>query len=284
VNGRPQDTYNQPVNPEECASVQALLEGLALDALDSWERSLVEHHLRWCDACRAEAAAFERVASLLPLTTTIDQEPGPGVKLALLDRIATGDLEPRVSAGSAADPVPTPVTPRPQPARSPRWVTHIPSALIAPLVLALVVMGVWANSMRTDLNARNNAPGTEVALNETLPSGDQVQLYSVEKSCPTCNGSGQLGVSASNEMGMVVGWNFDPGQQHDVWQVNRSGERTKVCQLQVGSTGAVMQMFSFPESPSEYSEVYITNERGELTYVSHLGVTVTPAETPAVAS
>jgi hypothetical protein len=285
VNGRPRNTTNHPADPDECASIRPLLEGFALDALDSLERSMVEHHLRWCEACRAEAAACERVASLLPLTTTIDEVPGPGVKLALLDRIATGDLEPRIANSPAVGvTAPANVAPGPPPASNPRWVTYISSALIAPLVLALLVMGVWANSMRTDLNARNDVAGTEIALNQALPTGDQVQLYSVEKSCPTCNGSGQLGVSASNEMGMVVGWNFDPGEQHDVWQVNRSGERAKVCQLHVGSTGAVMQMFSLPESPSEFPEVYITNERGELTYISHLGDAITPAETPAVAS
>jgi hypothetical protein len=78
-------------------------------------------------------------------------------------------------------------------------------------------------------------------------------------------------------MGMLVGWNFDPSQQHDVWGVNSQGEKKKVCQLHIDDTGAVMQMFSFPAETASFTDVYITDENGTLTYVSHLANGANPA-------
>ncbi|MEJ7900335.1 MAG: hypothetical protein WKF63_00700 [Thermomicrobiales bacterium] len=156
--------------------------------------------------------------------------------------------------------------------RTSGWWQYANAALIAPLALSLVVMGVWANSMRTDLDQQSNDLEAQTALNQALASGGQVALYSVEKeaSCSTCHGSGQLGMSESNDMGMVLGWNFDPGKRHDVWGVSRDGDTMKMCELQVDPTGSVMQMFTFPDSPSDFMEVYITDEHGDMTYVSHL--------------
>jgi len=68
----------------------------------------------------------------------------------------------------------------------------------------------------------------------------------------------------------VMGWNFDPDKRHDVWGVGRDGEKMKMCELEIDSTGAVMQMFMFPEAPADLMDVYITDEHGVLTYVSHL--------------
>jgi hypothetical protein len=276
VNGRPQQSLDEPDIPDECANIRDMIDGYALDSLDSFERGMVEHHLRWCEACRAEADRLERVARLLPLAVPIAPAPEPRLKAALLDRIAQGDDLPAVAVEPGSNRAP-----QVKPAYSAGWLRYASTALIAPLALALLVMGVWANSMRTDLNQQHATVDSQESMNAAMLNGSQVQLYSVERSCPTCEGSGQLGVSESNGMGMVVGWNFDPNQQHDVWQVNSEGVRAKVCQLHVDATGAVMQMFNFPESPDVYSEVYITNENGELTYVSHLGQTASEPETPA---
>jgi hypothetical protein len=253
-----------------------MLGAFALGALDSFERGIVEYHLRWCEQCREEAASLEQVANLIPLSLPDEYVPSPATKTALFDRIARADSESRpLTMPTATAPEPTgPV------ATTPAWVKYASTALIAPLALALLVMGVWANSMRMDLAERDTVAASQETISQSLPSGDQVQLYSVEKTCPTCQGNGQLGVSESNGMGMVVGWDFDPSQQHDVWQVNNLGQKAKVCQLHVDDTGAVMQMFNFPESPSVYSEVYITDEHGSLTYVSHLSQAESPGDTP----
>lgn len=254
----------------ECAFALEHIEAFALDALDRFERGMVEHHLRWCAPCQAEAARYERVADLLPFAVAATMEPAPETKARLLERIRDDASQPEMlSSRPAVRTVQEPV--RSNGERS-GWSRYASAALIAPLALALLVMGVWANSMRTDLDEQRTDFQAQAQLDQALASGGQVALYSVEReaSCPTCHGSGQLGMSESNDMGMVLGWNFDPGKRHDVWGVSRDGDTMKMCELQVDPTGSVMQMFTFPDGPSSFTEVYITDEHGEMTYVSHL--------------
>jgi hypothetical protein len=245
------------------------MDAFALDALDSVDRGIVEHHLRWCETCRVEAARSERVVEFMHYTVEPGPAPSPDIKASLMTRIATIDQEESIPPARDRDVSAALQESGPAIAATPWW-RHPSIVLVAPLVLALVVIGAWANALRSDLDERTIELESQVQLNNALANGGQVQLYSVEQSCPTCQGSGQLGVSESNGMGMVVGWNFDPTKQHDVWGVNSRGEKKKVCQLQVDDTGAVMQMFNFPAATSTFTDVFITDEHGTLTYISHL--------------
>ena len=275
MSSRQTDPAEEPNDPvmRECAFVRENLAGFVLDALDSFERGIVEHHLRWCDECRSEADTLEHVVHLLPFSVPNVEAPAPALKASVLGRIANLDTaEPILHT---APPVPV----QPAPSNPPSWYRYVSTVLVAPLALALVVMGVWANSLHDDLGERDSEYESQVQLNQALANGGQVQLYSVEQSCPTCRGNGQLGVSESNGMGMVVGWDFDPNKQHDVWGVNTSGERKKVCQLHVDASGAVMQMFSFPEATTLITDIYITDENGVTTYESHLTINAGDDET-----
>jgi hypothetical protein len=148
---------------------------------------------------------------------------------------------------------------------------------VAPLAITLLVVGAWANSMRNDLDdaASDTTPVAAVTL-----QGREVQTYAVERSCDTCTGSGQLGLSEADGMGMVVAWDFDPAQEHEVWGVTHSGERKKVCELYVDPAGSVMQTFNLPEKPSGLTEIYITDAAGNLIYVVHIGEPPAGASTP----
>ena len=254
----------------ECAFVQENIEGFVLDALDRFERGMVEHHLRWCTSCQAEASRYERVVERLPFAVAASPKPGPELKTSLFERIRADTSATKATPSRRTVERATKSTEGRE--SSPGWWRYASAALIAPLALSLLVMGVWANSMRNDLNEQGMDLESQAQLNQVLANGGQVALYSVEKekSCPTCHGSGQLGMSESNDMGMVLGWNFDPGQRHDVWGVSRDGDTMKMCELEVDPTGAVMQMFTFPGAPSDLTEVYITDEHGAMTYVSHL--------------
>lgn len=277
MNGRQPDSEFDPAH--DCAFARENLEALALDALDAFERGIVEQHLRWCPSCRDEATSYERVAGLLPFAGEPGPPPSAAVKARLFARIGNVDNDsapsampvPRTLAGTASS-------------QSAGWMRSISTAIVAPLALALLVMGVWANALHNDLEQRETQLANQAIISTSLESSGQVQLYAVERTCPTCDGNGQLGVSPSNGMGMMVGQNFDPGQQHDVWQVNETGEKKKVCQLQVDADGAVMQMFTFPEELSVYTDVQITDGRGSLIYTSHLAGPGEDAEpTPASA-
>lgn len=272
MNSRPDERTDQLASPHtaDCAFVLENIEGFVLDALDRFERGVVEHHLRWCLPCQALASSYERVVERLAFAVPLDAPPAPEIKSQLFARIAASDQEASGMQIRHAES-----RPPPQPDRRPaanNWRHNLAAALIAPLALSLLVMGVWANSMRTDLDEQSVDRPSQAQLNEALANGGQVALYSVEKesSCPGCHGSGQLGMSETNDMGMVLGWNFDPDQRHDVWGVSDDGARTKMCELQVDQAGAVMQMFSFPDPPSAFTQVYITDENGSMTYISHL--------------
>ncbi|MDQ3654943.1 MAG: anti-sigma factor [Chloroflexota bacterium] len=272
MKSRPDEQPNpqSTTHSAECAFVLENIEGFALDALDRFERGMVEHHLRWCASCQAEASRYERVVEQFPFAVTPVTEPGPGLKARLFERIeAEGKAAQRTPSRRTVERNPESPEAR---ETSPGWWRYASAALIAPLALSLLIMGVWANSMRNDLNEQGTDLQSQAQLNQVLADGGQVVLYSVEKekSCPTCHGSGQLGMSESNDMGMVLGWNFDPGKRHDVWAVSRDGDTMKMCELEVDPAGSVMQMFTFPDAPSDFTEVYITDEHGEMTYVSHL--------------
>lgn len=273
MNSRPNEQPDQHPTPHsaECSFVMDNIEGFALDALDRFERGMVEHHLRWCDPCQAEAAGYERVVAHLPYAVPAGPAPNPGIKAALFERIgADGQVAQRAPSRQTMPKRVPEVPKRRAPASG--WLQRASTALIAPLALALLVLGVWANSLQSDFDEQGADLESQVELNQALANGGQVALYSVEKeaSCPTCRGSGQLGMSESNDMGMVLGWNFDPNKRHDVWAVSRDGNKMKMCELVIDPTGSVMQMFTFPDAPSDLMEVYITDEHGEMTYVSHL--------------
>ena len=250
------------------------LEAWALGALDSFDRGMVEHHLRWCDDCRLEAAAWSALVRHLGLATPLTHKPHPAVKQRLLSSIGeSGRKQPLPLPDQAVPSVPSVRTSTSFPANSSRLQRYAAASLILPLALAVLVLGVWSNSLKHTLDQQEDDLSAQVAFNQALLNGQQVQLYTVQQTCPTCRGNGQLGISNSDDMGMFLGWDFDPEQQHDVWQVNGQGVRTRVCQLHVDREGGVMQMFHLPEAPGEFADVYITDADGVLIYQSRIGGT-----------
>jgi hypothetical protein len=82
---------------------------------------------------------------------------------------------------------------------------------------------------------------------------------------------------------MVVAWNLDPAQKHEVWCVNKRGERLKVGDLVVDSTGTATQTLSFPEAVGNYDQIYVARNDGteELTVAPNkLKTNGDPAGTP----
>ena len=248
----------------DCAFTHENLGAYALGAVDSFDRGLIDQHLRRCEACREDADALERTASAIPLSLRQEAAPDPAVWKAISEAIRSGNnLPKRVVLGDspAIASSSTSVS-----HRAPHWAY----VLLAPTAIALLVVSVWANSLKQDLDATHQSANLTQSMNQALFGRQGVQLTTMDQSCPECNGSGQLGYSATDRMGVVIGWNFNPDQQHDVWQVNPTGDRKRVCQLHIDEKGGVMQVIQLPESPTEYSEVIVTDANGQLIYVSHL--------------
>jgi hypothetical protein len=272
-----------PKTTDGCLFARDNLAALALGALDGADRAEVEHHLRWCERCRSEADDYDQVANLLPLALAPVAEPSPALRSALFERIARDDeAQPAVQTATSLPPSPGPATATAAASAPQGWWRYVPAAAVAPLAIALLVVSTWANSLRNDLD---NQPPTIVPAADMTLSGGEMQMYAVERTCDTCAGTAQLGLSEVDGMGMMVAWNFDPSQEHQVWGVTESGEMKKVCELYVNPAGSVMQTFSLPEPPSGLTDIAITDPDGNLIYVAHLVttpvVTPGPAESPA---
>lgn len=266
------DTTEHPL-PGDCVFTREHLEAYSLQALDRVDHGIIEQHLRWCDDCRAEAVALERVAAALPFAGLGSNTVSDSTWSSILARIETPELAPSAVADVTEQPATAPAR------RS--WQSIVYPSIVAPLVIALVVMGAWVNSLSNQNNDRNRELANNAVISSSLGTVGEVQLYSVQPNCKRCEAIAQVGVSQHNNMGMLVGTDFDPAETHDVWGLDLEGEKQKFCSLVVESNGEVLQMFLFPSSPSGFTELYITDANGNLAYVTHL--THTPlATTPDI--
>lgn len=279
--------HGPPSGPDH-ADILDQLEAHALGALDRTDAGIVEQHLRWCAPCRDQAKTTRDVVDLLPLALAPDDAPSTRVKRALLSRVAADERElpyepPMERAHLEGEdrgvraPSATVVPSRTRAAvsgRTPsRWVRFVPPAIIAPLALALIVLGAWANSMRLDLadQERETALANEAGLNQIVANGGAVQLYSMEPRCDDCPARGRLGVDQRDNMGVLVAWGLDPDLDHQVWCVDTNGDKVMVSTLDVEADGGAMQAFAFPsEKVSEFTEVYVAQKDGGPMYMVDL--------------
>ncbi len=270
------------------ADILDQVEAHALGALDRTDAGIVEQHLRWCAPCRDQAKITRDVVNLLPLALALDDTPSPQVRHALLSRVASDErdlpyeppmeradleVEDREVRSPTATVVPS-RTRAPVSDRTPSpWARFAPPAIIAPLALALIVVGAWANSMRLDLadRERETTLANEAGLNRIVANGGAVQLYSMEPRCDDCPAHGRLGIDPRDNMGVMVAWGLDPKQDHEVWCVDTKGRKAMVSTLDVDAAGGAMQAFAFPtEKVSEYTEVYVAQKDGGPMYMVDL--------------
>lgn len=281
----PTPDHGQPRHAEHDAILEQA-EAYVLGALDRVDSGIIEQHLRWCPHCRDEVTAIERVVDLLPLTVPQVDPPPPGVKARLFARVAAEnqaapyawqglhrDAEPDAQRAGSTKPVPGVAGNRSGGTASgtTSWLRFLPPAIIAPLGIALIVVGAWANSMRLDLEEqeRNRGISNQRELNQIVANGGDVRLYAMEPQCTGCSGRGRIGVDVADRIGVVVAWGLNPDQEYEVWCFNKQGDKKMVSTLDVDAQGGAMQGFSFPEDMSDYSGVYVAQTNGEATYMSN---------------
>jgi len=279
--------HGQPTGADHDAILEQV-EAHALGALDRVDAGIVDQHLRWCTQCREQAESTRRVVELLALAVPLGVAPNPHVKRALLARVAADErAAPYEPALTRRDdevlvrqaPAPTVLVRSTHDGMAGAqsnvrsWARFVPPAIIAPLAVALLVVGAWANSMRLDLaeRERGSTLATEAGLNRIVANGGAVQLYSMEPQCDDCPGHGRLGVDSKDNMGVVVAWGLDPDQEHEVWCVDTKGVKAMVSTLDVGADGGAMQAFAFPtQDVAAYTEVYVAQKDGGAMYMVDL--------------
>ena len=132
----------------------AMLDALALDALDTAERDAVLAHVAQCEICRAELATLRETASQLAFATPSAAAPGSRERIhsRIMDRVAAdararGVLPLRPPATSPNPPTST----RPSGWGRAEWLA------IAASVLFFITGGLFANATR-DRQKRSAGP------------------------------------------------------------------------------------------------------------------------------
>jgi anti-sigma factor RsiW len=173
--------------------VHALTAAYALDALDELEEGEYEEHLRGCERCREELAAFTETAT--SLAYAVD---GPGPPAALRDRILDGARAERA--------VVVPFRPR-------RTVSYALGAVAAVAAAVAIGVGIWGASLsdRLDrLETTNDVLGDPNARVAELSGAD-----------------GRVVVSEAGDAVLVVsGLRRAPsGQDYEIWVIQ--GQRPR---------------------------------------------------------
>ena len=269
---------------QECAFTVENAEAFALGALEERERSRIQQHVAWCGPCRRAGADARRVTALLPFLA-LPATPSPRVRAGLFARIAQDQARetPNLNPWAPASSTPSPTDPPPGPPAPTGWQRWTP-ALVAPLAIALIVLAAWAHALRNEV-AYLRQEREEITLDQAAGSNAGMQLYALTPSCPTCDStaSGHFGGDPSSSVGLVVAWNLDPRQEHEVWCVDKNGEKWLVTELDVAPSGQVVQAISFPQPLGGYRQIYVARNTGSGEPRTELLVALdqeAPSETP----
>lgn len=251
------EQQNNPL-PPECSFTLENLEGYVLQALDRSDQARIRTHLGWCDDCRQEADRFARVVRAFPFAAERVDGPSADAWTKLAARLTpvtdAGDGVARISTRE----LPTPSLTRPAPIEHsstlPRWMIPI----IAPLVMALIIVSAWGVSQHNQVGDLQNQIDAQTSLTSSnTSSGDKVRIYQMEPACEDCEGNGQLGADPDANQAVLLAWNLNPDEQHEVWCVHEDGESNLVAILNVNDIGQVLQTLEFSQPIAGYREIRV---------------------------
>jgi anti-sigma factor RsiW len=163
----------------------------ALDALDELDQLGYEEHLRMCPQCREDLAAVQDTAGLLAYGA-VAQAPPP----ALRERI----LEQARNERTNVIPIRR------------RWALPAAASVAAVAAMAAVGLGIWASSLRSDLNGEQEA---RTSLEQVVSVISDPQSERV----PASVGSGTLVVSPTGAAALILP-GLDPapsGKTYEIW-------------------------------------------------------------------
>lgn len=251
----------QPNTDWTCSRVRDELEGWALGALEPDEGDAVERHIAVCEPCRREAGALGGVARLLPFSLP-PVSPSSAARDALMSRIA----EEQFAVAAVQSQLSLRPAGQSEPAASidPVRRYHWSQLLVAPLAIALVVMTLWSLELREQANG-GNADGSGTTTVSMLPDG--FQTFTMQSKCEKCEATGKLLADPEQASALMVAWDLDPGQIHQVWCQAEGGQPVLVASLDVSDTGEVLQPLVFDQPISGYSRIYVVNHDGEISEI-----------------
>lgn len=267
-----------------------MLESWVIGALDADDRQAVDEHLLTCRECEAYVEQLGRSVHALPLLGPSTERPSPELRDRLMSRISASQSNAQSGIQSVpASSVATPASPNSGVAkdalRHPAWMSAGSTALAGMLVLALIVVSAWANSINNQLeDAREDIEYLQ-ETGGTISEDSDVRLYGMQPMCTTCEGNGRVAIDLADQVGVVVAWNLNPALEHQVWCSGKGGERQQVSELRINDDGGAVGTFPLPLMTTGYSEVYLQDSNGDIMYVSNIdgpanAASSTPGATP----
>lgn len=253
----------------DCASCQDHIHELALGILPEHLTAPMIRHIEGCAPCRAEYRRMRRTTRLLPFLAE-SAEPSPDAKDRLMARIEAAERDDTIAPVVLHNPwinTNEPPMQTPSPARNEGsiWQRWIMPGVIAPLAICLIVLSAWANSLRQEVNDLRESENPSIAsIDAPATSPYALQLYEFQPACENCPqsvASGKFGGNPNGNVGVVVAWNLDPDETHQVWCVNHQGEKLLITDLDVDG-GSVFQTINFPEAIGGYQQIYVARHDG----------------------
>lgn len=260
-----------------CGRVRDELEAWALGALEPDEADAVERHVATCESCRREATAMSGVASLLPFSLE-PVSPSSAAKHALMSRIADEQMavaaaQSQISLRPAGPSMP--LVPA-EPSRRYHW----SQLLVTPLAIALVVMTLWSLQLRDKVDEQGTGGTLDTPQTVSmLPEG--FQTFNMQSKCEKCKSTSKLLADPEQANALMVAWDLDPGQIHQVWCQSEGSQPVLVASLDVSDTGEVVQPLVFDQPISGYSRIFVVNHNGEISEIRMgQGGALTPSPAP----
>jgi anti-sigma factor RsiW len=177
----------------EREEVHELTAAYALDALGDADEAEYEAHLRHCERCREELAAFQETATALAFAAP-PASPPPALRERILEQ--AGSERPNV--------VPLP----------PRWTFRAATAVAATAAAAAVGVGVWAAGLSSSLS-------DERAARDRLEEATAILAQRDAERIPVEGADGALVVAPSGEAALLLtGLNPAPaGRTYEAWVI-----------------------------------------------------------------
>jgi anti-sigma-K factor RskA len=177
----------------EHAHEHELTAAYALDALSPDDASRLEEHLRGCDRCRSDLAAFRETASALALAVPAVDPPA--------------SLRQRILDEARAE--------RPNVVPLPRgWAFRAATAAAAVAAAAAIGLGLWATSLSSSLSE-------ERAARDRLGSVAEIMARPGARRIPVAGEEGVLVVAPGGDAALVLS-SLDPapeGKTYQAWVI-----------------------------------------------------------------
>ena len=216
----------------EREEVHELTAAYALDALGDAEDAEYEAHLRHCERCRDELAAFQGVATALAHAAP-PAAPPPALRERILEQ----------ARGERSNVV----------AMHPRWALRAAGAVAAAAAAVAIGLGVWAAGLSSSLSE-------ERAARDRLEEATAILADPNAERVPV-DGADDVLVGAPGGEGAVVVTGLDPapaGRTYEAWVIEEQtarpaglfdarGERTVVALERSVPPGAVVAVTLEPE-------------------------------------